>query len=86
MGQSEKDTLKVNNQVRNRRFDYSKGDVRLDFTLRTDVKIQLKSFLELLKRAVVDVEEELAMKGIPASKEDDATEETPETAKEAGEN
>lgn len=43
----------------NKKFGYNKDGVTLDFTLRTDVKIELVAFLEMLKQAVVDVQEEL---------------------------
>ena len=40
-------------------FAYTKGKCRLSFVLRIDTKDELKDFLELLKVAVVEVEEEL---------------------------
>jgi len=40
-------------------FTYSKGKVSLNFALRIDVKNELKDFLELLKVAQKEVEEEL---------------------------
>ena len=43
----------------NREFIYSTSRVHLKFTSRTDVKSQLKDFLELLKVATKEVEEEL---------------------------
>lgn len=43
-----------------RHFTYSKGEVTLDFKLRTDMKTQLKDFGECLKAAQKDVAEELA--------------------------
>ena len=43
----------------NKNFSYSKGNVTLSFNLRTDIKDQLKDFLELLKEGVKDVEKEL---------------------------
>lgn len=42
-----------------RQFKYSLDGVNLDFTLRIDVKKELKDFLELLKIAEQDVSEEL---------------------------
>ena len=43
----------------NRTFSYSKGDIKLNFTLRIDTKSQLKDFKELLLKAVDDVSEEI---------------------------
>lgn len=40
-------------------FSYSKNGVNLDFDLRTDVKTQLKDFAELLKVAILEVENEI---------------------------
>jgi len=57
-----KSILQINSGIRNRNFSYSKGVCNLSFTLRTDVKIELKDFLELLKVAVKEVEEELTNK------------------------
>jgi len=45
--------------VQNKTFNYSKGEVNLDFTLRVDIKTQLKDFLEILKVSIKDVEEEI---------------------------
>jgi len=50
------------NHTTNRNFSYSKGDVTLNFSLRTDVKGQLKDFLEILNCAEKEVEEELNKK------------------------
>ena len=43
----------------NKDFSYSKGKVQLNFTLRTDIKNELKDFLECLKVAQKEVESEL---------------------------
>ena len=43
----------------NKDFSYSKGKVQLNFTLRTDIKNELKDFLECLKVAQKEVEIEL---------------------------
>ena len=40
-------------------FKYSKGKVQLNFVLRTDIKSELKDFLELLKTATKEVELEI---------------------------
>lgn len=58
---NEKDVLKINNTL-SKTFDYSKGNVNLRFTLRTDIKKDLKDFLELLKVAIKEVEEDLIKK------------------------
>ena len=50
--------LKIDNKV-NKTFSFQKGDVSLNFTLRTDIKTQLKDFLECLKVAQKEVQEEL---------------------------
>ncbi len=46
----------------NKNFNYTKGKVSLSFTLRIDIKNELKDFLELLKVATEEVEEELKNK------------------------
>ncbi len=43
-------------------FSFSKGVVSLNFTLRNDVKTELKDFSELLKVAQEEVLEELKKK------------------------
>ena len=40
-------------------FNYTKGKVSLSFSLRIDIKNELKDFLELLKVAQKEIEEEL---------------------------
>jgi len=50
--------VKTNN-VTNKTFNYAKGKVTLNFTLRTDVKNELKDFLELLKVAQEEVKNEI---------------------------
>lgn len=50
--------FKRNNKV-TKDFDYSQGDVSLRFSLRIDVKKEMKDFVELLKVAIQEVEEEL---------------------------
>jgi hypothetical protein len=50
--------VKTDNKT-TKNFSYSKGKVSLTFTLRIDVKNELKDFLELLKVAQKEVEEEL---------------------------
>lgn len=54
--------------VRNRTFSYSigrqgeKGFVQLNFTLRTDIKDELKNFLQCIEASVLDLKEEIAAK------------------------
>lgn len=50
--------VKSDNKV-SKQFSYSKGNVALNFTLRIDIKNELKDFLECLKVAQKEVEEEL---------------------------
>lgn len=56
------DPLKRDTGVINRKFDYVKGKVHLDFTLRIDIKQELKDFMEILCAAVEDVQKELDKK------------------------
>ena len=42
-----------------KKFSYNKGKCTLSFSLRIDIKSELKDFLALLKTAVAEVEEEL---------------------------
>lgn len=45
--------------VDTRQFSYSKNKVNLGFTLRTDVKSELKDFRDLLEKAIEDINKEL---------------------------
>ena len=45
--------------VDTRQFSYSKNKVNLSFTLRTDVKSELKDFRDLLEKAIEDINKEL---------------------------
>lgn len=54
--------VKRDTAVRNRTFNYSKGACKLNFVLRTDIKQELKDFLECLKVAAQDVQAELDTK------------------------
>ena len=47
-----------NNKI-SKSFEYKKGEVQLSFSLGLDTKDNLNDFLELLKVAQLDVEEEL---------------------------
>ena len=42
-----------------RAFTYPKNKVQLNFSLRTDIKSELKDFKELLLQAVEDINKEL---------------------------
>jgi len=55
----DKKIVKTNNTT-SKNFDYSKGDVSLKFSLRTDIKQQLKDFSEILKVAILEVDNEIA--------------------------
>lgn len=48
--------------ISSKKFVYSKDGCNLEFTLNIDVKKEIKDFLEILKVAVIDVEEELNKK------------------------
>ena len=48
-----------NNSTTSKNFSFSKGVVSLNFTLRNDIKKDLKDFAELLKVAQEEVKEEL---------------------------
>lgn len=54
--------LKRDTGVRTRVFTYNLGVCNLSFTLRTDVKQELKEYVTLLEAALKDVKEELASK------------------------
>ena len=53
--------LLTKNHIENKSFNFSKGNVNLSFTLRIDVKSELQDFKELLKEAIIDIEEEVAV-------------------------
>ena len=55
---NKKNELRTNTQT-HRSFEYAKGDVTLKFSLRTDEKKGLKDFMELLNKAVIDVQGEI---------------------------
>ncbi len=58
----DKKTLQRNIDEVSRNFNYTKGNVRLNFTLRIDIKQELKDFKECLEQALKDVNEELNSK------------------------
>lgn len=43
-------------------FEYTKGNITLKFSLRTDTKNELNDFKELLSKAVIDVDKEIHSK------------------------
>jgi len=53
---NQKDILRTTSTL-SKTFDYSKGNCNLNFSLRTDIKTELKDFLEILKYAIKEVEE-----------------------------
>ena len=56
-----KGTIKQDH-TENKSFHFEKDGIRLDFTLRIDVKKELLSFDEILKEAQKIVEEELKIR------------------------
>ncbi len=56
-----KKTLLTNNTT-SKNFSYTKGEVSLNFSLRTDIKQGLKNFKELLIKALEDITEEIERK------------------------
>lgn len=48
-----------NNSTTQKNFAYEKGKVSLSFSLRTDIKQDLKDFAELLQIAILEVNNEL---------------------------
>lgn len=59
---SGKTFLKKDTSVINRKFSYTKGECSLNFTLRLDIKQELKDFRVCLQEAITDVDEELNKK------------------------
>lgn len=43
-----------------KQYRYNKGAVNLNFSLRSDIKSEMRDFIELLKKATVEVEADLA--------------------------
>lgn len=54
-----------NKSTTSKNFSFQKGEVSLNFSLRTDIKTQLKDFKELLEVAILEVDNELAQKETP---------------------
>lgn len=46
--------------VDRRHFNYQKGNVQLSFSLRTDIKGEIKGFIELMELALPDLQATLA--------------------------
>ena len=53
-----KKQLQTSNETK-KTFNFSKGSVSLNFTLRVDIKTELKDFLELLKASQLEIENQL---------------------------
>lgn len=54
-----KDQIVRDTSVTNRVFSYTRNACTLKFTLRTDIKQELKDYAELLKVGLADVEAQL---------------------------
>ncbi len=54
-----KKNITATDHTQTKQFSYTRNKVSLRFSLRTDIKSELKDFLELLKQAQKEVEEEL---------------------------
>ena len=57
---SQKKPILVSNPVQRKEYSYELGAIRLSFSLRVDQKGELKSFKQLLERAIKDIETDLA--------------------------
>lgn len=56
-----KSKLPVQKTIRNKTtFSYQKGACALDFTLVTEVKTELKNFLDILKAAQEDIQKHIS--------------------------
>ena len=49
----------VSTSTKSKTFNFQKGNVRLEFSLRVDIKSELKDFSALLEVAKKEVDEEL---------------------------
>lgn len=58
MASKNKQILKTNHSER-KTYNYSTANVNLTFTLRTDIVTERKDFLELLKTATKELDQEL---------------------------
>lgn len=54
-----KEKFLTRGHVQNKTFNFAKGNVKLDFTLRVDIKQELKDFQECLEAALSDVKKEI---------------------------
>lgn len=61
-GKKNKVNLVIRDHRHSRTFSYQMGNVTLSFSLRTDIKTELKDFLSCLEEAQKDVTEELESK------------------------
>lgn len=50
--------LRIDNKT-SKQFSYEKGDVKLNFSLRTDIKKELVDFLECMQFAIKEVQAEI---------------------------
>lgn len=61
MASKEKQVMKTNHSQQ-KQYSYSYGNTTLNFTLRTDIKSEMKDFLLCLNQAVAEVEADLKTK------------------------
>lgn len=57
-----KKNITTSESIERREFRFSRNNVNLSFSLRIDIKQELKDFLELLKAAQEAVEREISKK------------------------
>lgn len=50
------------NHIERKDFSYSKGAVQLNFSLRTDIKGEMKDFRDCLEKAISDIDDVLKSK------------------------
>ena len=62
MPKTNKDIV-VKSQVTKKEFSFSKNDCNLNFTLRTDIKQQMKDFRDLLVEATEVLDKEITPNG-----------------------
>ena len=54
--------------IARKEFNYAKNGVKLNFTLRTDIKLEMETFKELMGQAIQTIDIELAKLNINADK------------------
>lgn len=59
---SQNNKILVRNPITQKTFSYTRGQVSMNFTLRTDIKEELVAGLEISEALVKDIKEELAKK------------------------